>query len=191
MRRARTIIGLPIISLDEGVRVGRVRDLVFDPDNRAIAALVVNEPSWGRDAELIPVDRVRSFGRDAVTIHSLRAVIKARSRRDLDRLYRSGVTFDGLLVMTEGGNYLGLIDEVILDDHAGVVAYEISTGFAKDVNQGKCQIPADEALTVGRDVALFPDGVESLVLQPSAIVAPAEERNPAELVHLRPARKSA
>src|SRR5712692_1989481 len=114
MRRARTLIGLPIISLAEGIRVGEIRDLVFDPDRRTIAALVVSEASWRRDAEIVPLDRVRSFGRDAVTIHNLGGLVKARSDVDLYQLMTSGITLDGLLVMTEGGNYLGILEEIVV-----------------------------------------------------------------------------
>jgi len=183
MRRARTIIGLPVISLAEGVRVGEVKDVVFDPDGRKIAALVITEASWRQDAEIIPMDKVRSFGRDAVTIHALDGLIGARTDRDLNRLFASDVKLDGLLVMTEGGNYLGILEEIIVGLHGEMIAYEISTSFAEDVQQGKSLIPADEAVTVGRDVASFPDGIERLItheladlvepINPPVVEAPA------------------
>ncbi len=163
MRRARTIIGLPIISLAEGLRVGQVRDLVFDPDARTIAALVVSEASWHRDAEIVPIDKVRSFGRDAITIFDLAGLIEARSNRTLYELLTSDVKLDGLLAMTEGGNYLGIIEEIMVGPRGEMLAYEISSGFTEDVQRGKCLLPANEALTVGRDVATFPDGIERLV----------------------------
>src|ERR1051326_5151577 len=125
MRRAREIIGLPIISLAEGLRVGHVRDIVFNPANRAIAALVVADATWRRDAELIPLDKVRSFGQDAVTIYNLAGLIKARSDRALFRLFNSGVKLDGLLVMTEGGNYLGILEEILVGQHGEMISYEI------------------------------------------------------------------
>src|SRR5437879_6764975 len=99
MRRARTIVGLPIISLAEGVQAGKVRDLVFDPAKRTIAALVVSDATWRHDAELIPIEAVRSFGRDAVTIHNLTGLVNARSQPELEALLTSGVKLDGLLVM--------------------------------------------------------------------------------------------
>lgn len=163
MRRAHTIIGLPIISLAEGIRVGEIRDIVFDPDRRTIAGLVVTEANWRHDAEIVPIDRVRSFGRDAVTIHSMTGLVKARTDETLSKLMGSGVKLDGLLVMTEGGNYLGIIEEIVVGPKGEMVAYEISAGFAEDLSRGKCLLPADEALTVGRDVATFPDGLESLI----------------------------
>jgi|SRR5579885_2043454 uncharacterized protein YrrD len=163
MRRARTIIGLPIISLAEGVRVGEVKDLVFDPNGRKIAALVVSEASWRHDAEIIPMEKVHSFGRDAVTILALDGLIRARTDRDLNRLLTSDIKLDGLLVMTEGGNYLGILEEIIVGSQGEMIAYEISTSFAEDVQHGKYHLPANEALTVGRDVATFPDGIERLM----------------------------
>jgi uncharacterized protein YrrD len=186
MRRARTVIGLPIISLAEGLRVGQVRDLVFDPDKRTVAALVVHDGTWRHDAELVPVEKIRSFGRDAITIFDMSGVAKARARRDLNRLFTSGVKLDGLLVMTEGGNYLGILEEIILGAHAEMLAYEISAGFAQDVNQGKCLLPANEALTVGRDVATFPDGVETLLTRQFTDLVPAEEHTPADVRLLHP-----
>jgi len=175
MRRARTVIGLPIISLAEGLRVGQVKDLVFDPDGRTIAALIVSEATWRRDAELVPIEKVRSFGRDAITIYDLSGLIEARSNRELYELFTADVKIDGLLAMTEGGNYLGIIEEVMLGPHGEMLAYEISTGFAEDVHRGKCLLPANEALTVGRDVATFPDGIESLVIRQRSGVDVAEE----------------
>lgn len=186
MRRARTIIGLPIISLAEGLRIGQVRDVVFNPDARSIAALVIRDGTWRSDAELIPIDHVRSFGRDAVTIHNVRGVIKARANRDLYRLFSSGVKLDGLLVMTETGNYLGTIEEILLGDHAEMLAYEISAGFAEDVNKGKSLLPANEAITIGRDVATFPDGIETLLTRQFTDVAPAVDGVPADVRLLHP-----
>lgn len=188
MRRARTIIGLPIISLAEGLRVGEVRDVVFDPAGRTIAALVISEASWRRDAELVPMEKVRSFGRDAITIYDLSGLIAARTSRGLYDLFTSEVKLNDLLAMTEGGNYLGIVEEVMLGPRGEMLAYEISAGFTEDVHHGKCLLPADEALTVGRDVALFPDGVESLVVRQGAEIETGEGR-PAngELRVLQPA----
>jgi uncharacterized protein YrrD len=190
MRRARTIVGLPIVSLAEGLRVGQVRDIVFDPDNRTIAALVVSEATWRHDAELIPMEHVRSFGRDAVTINSLAGLVKARGQPQLSKLLTSGVKLDGLLVMTEGGNYLGILDEMLVGPKGEMLAYEISVGFAEDVNHGKCLLPADEALTVGRDVATFPDGVERLASQPLPDVElePAQALPAGEVRALQPVK---
>ncbi|HVC33711.1 MAG TPA: PRC-barrel domain-containing protein, partial [Chloroflexota bacterium] len=173
MRRARTIIGLPIISLAEGLRVGHVRDLVFDPGDRSVVALVVSEASWRHDAELVPIDKVRNFGRDAVTIFDLDGLIESRTDRDLFELLTADVKLDGLLAMTDGGNFLGAIEEVMLGPRGEMLAYEISAGFTDDVHRGKCLLPANEALTVGHDVATFPDGIEALVVHPSAEVEAA------------------
>ncbi|MGH2458012.1 MAG: PRC-barrel domain-containing protein [Chloroflexota bacterium] len=177
MRRARTVIGLPIISLAEGVRVGHVKDLVFDPDSRTVAALVVSEPSWRHDAELVPIAKVRSFGRDAITMYDLAGLIQSRSTRDLYDLFVADVKLDGLLAMTEGGNYLGTVEEIMLGPRGEMIAYEISAGFTEDVHRGKCLLPANEALTVGHDVATFPDGIESLLIREGAALEAVEEHS--------------
>jgi uncharacterized protein YrrD len=165
MRRARTIIGLPVVSLAEGIRVGEIRDVVFDPERQRIAGLIVAEATWRHDAEVVPIDRIRSFGRDAITIHNLEGLIKAHADPELNKLVTSGIKLDGLLVMTEGGNYLGILEEIVVGPGGEMIAYEISAGFAEDLNRGKCLIPAEEAVTVGKDVATFPDGVEALIVR--------------------------
>lgn len=178
MRRARSVIGLPIISLAEGLRVGRVQDLIFDPAARSVAALLVREASWHREAELVPIAKVRSFGRDAITIYDLSGLIAARANRQLYDLYASTVKLEGLLVMTEGGSYLGIIEDIRLGPRGEMVAYEISIGFTEDVQRGRCLIPAADALTVGRDVATFPDGTEQhLTRELEASEITAETRN--------------
>lgn len=188
MRRARTVVGLPIISLAEGLRVGTVKDLVFNPAGRMVAALVISEAGWRRDAELVPIAKVRSFGRDAITIFDLSGLITARTDRALYELFASDVKLDGLLAMTEGGNYLGTIEEVLLGPRGEMLSYEISAGFTEDVHRGRYLLPADEALTVGRDVATFPDGVESLLIQHEpALEASAEHRANGEILTLQSA----
>ena len=68
MRRAKTLLNLPIISLSDGRVVGHIRDVIFDPQSARIAGFLVREAGWLLDALVVPSDRVRSLGRDAVTV---------------------------------------------------------------------------------------------------------------------------
>ena len=174
MRRAKTLLDLPIISLADGLIVGRVRDVVFDPTGGRIAGLLVREASLLSDARVVPLERIRSFGRDAVTVPDRSAVQPSLRVRPVRRLLNSGVRLTGLHVLTEGGRDLGTIDEVFVGKAGEIVGYELNPGMVEETMRGKRLIPGAEMLTAGPDAAIVPERVEQLIRRPEQDVEALE-----------------
>ncbi|MBI2941060.1 MAG: PRC-barrel domain-containing protein [Chloroflexi bacterium] len=166
MRRAKTVLQLPVVSLADGLRIGIVRDILFDCAGRRIAAFIVAEAGWLKDTQVIPMEQVRSYGRDALTVFNSqsKAIVPASSIRAISRLLHNGVCLTGLHMLTEGGDDLGTIEEIFIAPDGGMVGYEISAGIVRDTMHGRRFVPATEALTVGPDAAIVPDHVEQFVL---------------------------
>jgi sporulation protein YlmC with PRC-barrel domain len=101
--RADKLKGMAVVSIDDGAKVGRVDDVMFDTRPPHVLALRVDS---GNQPLLIPFDQVRSIGSDAVTVQSASVAVSGRavnaadaqpSLRDLSRLK----------VVDESGAFLG------------------------------------------------------------------------------------
>jgi uncharacterized protein YrrD len=187
VRRAKTLHNLPVISLADGLVLGHVRDVVFDPPGGRIAGLLLREATLLTDALVIPLDKVRSLGRDAVTVPTRASVLPSIRVRAVRRLLFSGVRLTGLHILTEGGRDLGAIEEVFIGSGGEIIGYELSPGVVEATLHGKRLAPGIELITAGPDAAVFSERVVELIQQPEAEVAALEaaeseagEREPGE-----------
>ncbi|MGQ9512326.1 PRC-barrel domain-containing protein [Thermodesulfitimonas sp.] len=81
MRKSKELLGMPVVSLEEGLRVGRVTGLVVDPAAKTVAALIVEKGGLFREQRFIPFPQVYSIGANAVTLHrSQQAAKEVRSK---------------------------------------------------------------------------------------------------------------
>lgn len=151
------LVGLNVVSLDAGERLGNVSDLAFAADGRAIETLEVSggggvladEPPRVR---WLAADRVHAVGPDALTIAGAADLLEAAPRED-------AVRFGQLLkrkVVTEGGTHVGEVASVEFDEHGmAVISFEVSPGFFKSNRL----VPADQLVTIGQEVVIVTDAV--------------------------------
>ncbi|UUZ89395.1 PRC-barrel domain-containing protein [Paenibacillus sp. P25] len=69
MRRARDIIGLPIICVRSGKQAGTVKDLLLGSDWQA-EALLLETKHWFSEVTCIEWNDILALGEDAVTIET-------------------------------------------------------------------------------------------------------------------------
>jgi len=114
----RSATGRKLISRASAGELGVVGHFVVDADERRIAALVVGR---GKKAQLVDWAQVSGFGPDAVMViddGALRAPVGDREQAAAD----GRLDLIGKRVLTEQGNALGVLDDVIFDASTGAVA---------------------------------------------------------------------
>src|SRR3954449_1938874 len=79
MRKGKTVIGKPILSLEDGLRVQEVKDVILGAENDAIVGLLVDEGGLFSGSHVVPMEEVTSIRRDAVVVRSQQSVISANS----------------------------------------------------------------------------------------------------------------
>jgi len=160
MRRAKELIGLPVLTFDTGRKIREVKDILIDPEENLVLALLVDEGGWASEAKVLPFDQIHSIGPDAVIVETERAIIPASASRRIHAALGKDRIIIGTRVFTEDGRDLGTVDDVFLDEKTGRVSgYEVSGGFFADTARGKRFMPAPKTLTFGRDVAFVPSDV--------------------------------
>ena len=157
MRRAKDVIGLTILSLSSGRKLGSVKDVLFDPETNRILAVLVDEGGWFDKARVVPFGSIRSFGRDAVIVPDDTVVVPADSDPVIKRALDRGKVVVGMEVYTTDGRYLGKIDEVVFDEQTGQVqGFEVSGGLVAETLRGKHFVSAAETRATGLQVAFVP-----------------------------------
>jgi uncharacterized protein YrrD len=151
MRRAREIVGLPVLSLKSGDQIGWVQDVVFDQDSRKISGILLESAHIFHSRKGIPREVVAAVGKDALTVsdHVVREI--------------SGVKWSekvGNQVFTQGGEAKGTIEDVFLDDSAeSIVGFEVSDGLFSDLLEGRGTILQENVMVDGKDVLIVEDQV--------------------------------
>lgn len=161
MRRSRQYLSLPVVTLEEGKEIGRVRGLVVNHHSGEIAALLVQRGSIFREQKVIPYPRVVSVGNSALTIQKSSSAERLTSLPQILNLVKENVQLKGSRVITEGGTALGHVAEYLVNPETGKIeAFEISGTPAESLFKGRAFLPAEEVRTIGKDVLVVRRGAE-------------------------------
>ncbi len=64
----------------------------------------------------------------------------------------------GKRLISQGGDDLGVIDDLVFDPVSGAIAgYQVSGGVVRDLLEGKDYIPVAAGLIIGKDAVICPD----------------------------------
>ncbi|PKM81437.1 MAG: photosystem reaction center subunit H [Firmicutes bacterium HGW-Firmicutes-14] len=161
MKKSRKFISMPIVSLEEGIQIGSVRNLVVDPAKQDIAAIIVDQRRWFREQKIIPYAKVRSIGNDAITIDQSANVQKSVSLPQILKLMKENINPIGARVITESGTVLGEVDEYYIDEETGkILQLEISGKLLESLFKGKGLMSAEYIRTFGSKIIVVRDGTE-------------------------------
>ncbi len=172
MRKSRQFLSLPVVSLEEGKEIGRIRGLVVNPQAGEIAALLVQRGGIFAEQKVIPYPRVVSVGNNALTVQKASSAEKLTSLPQILNLVKENVQLKGSRVITEGGTALGYVVDFFVDPSTGkITSYEISGKSPESIWKGKALLPAEEVRTIGKDVLVVRQGAEESLKQGEGALA--------------------
>ena len=112
MARYERIKGLPVITVAEGTQVGKVDDLVIDPDRKAVSWLRLHTGGMlGGERMWVSVATVHGLGEHAVTINAQTDVLAPADAPEADTLVKARRGIIGTKVITENGERLGVVGD--------------------------------------------------------------------------------
>lgn len=161
MRRRGEVAGLPVVVIDSGRTLGRVKDAVFDLGRGRLTGLIVS--CRGVDA-FLTFDEVHNLGQTAVTVGAEAVLVPmpaAAAGEASSTTEPAGPFPKGRRVLTRDGQVLGQVDDVIFDPDSGAVwGYEITGGFISDFINGRKAVPLTEEIVIGPDAVIVPEADE-------------------------------
>jgi sporulation protein YlmC with PRC-barrel domain len=148
--KASALKGMAVVSMADGVRIGRVEDVLFDTVALRIAALALTT-TGGRS--ILPFSSVRSIGADAVTVESESSAQVAAVEVSAGNVLRGLDDLMGLKVVTGQGNHIGDVREVLVDQASGTLTeLEAHRGGMLGVGGTSVMIPSSAIRGIGPDL---------------------------------------
>ncbi|MDQ3327221.1 MAG: PRC-barrel domain-containing protein [Chloroflexota bacterium] len=192
-RKGKDLVGMPIVSFADGEKIGDVKDILFDPEQNRVVALLTSEGGFLSSARAILWQNLKTVGHDAILVPDRSAEIKADSDRYLKRIMENDNILKKTKVYTEDGRDLGEIGDMFIDDSTGeVVGYEVSGGMLASKLKGMKFMPAPDTLTVGQDAAFVPNEVgDAMQAQVGGLQGTAQDLGASASSQLSTARDAA
>lgn len=165
MKKSVDILGLPIISITEGIELGKAKSLVINPATGAVAALAIDDGKWYLGAKLLPFSAITGLGEYAVTIENSNSVVLYSENPEYEKLLIAEIAVIGTKVLSKTGRILGKVNEIIVDLSGKITACEV-----EDSNGDITHLPAQRVLTFGKEVLIVGETEEAALPQAAATV---------------------
>ncbi|MGA8942396.1 MAG: PRC-barrel domain-containing protein [Thermoactinomyces sp.] len=160
MRKSQEVIGLSIIHLQTGKKLGTVCDLLFD-ERQKLRGIVLEEGGLFKRQKFIPMSDVVSIGKDAVVVDNEQPAPNPQNNKWIG-LYTGQKRLKGRTILTDKGYEVGFVENVYFLEEVGtLIGYELSDGIINDIREGRKWLKANKPLVWGKDVLIAsPDQIE-------------------------------
>lgn len=172
MIKLQQLVGLPVLVIHSGKRVGTVKDAWFDEHWR-LKGLILEVAKWfAYHVRVVEWADVLTCGEDTVIIASEQSVRSMKPKTIQRAFYTGIVKLKDLPVVTVHGVQLGSVSDVYFFPFQGtqIVGYELTDGFVSDLMEGRkwLKAPSDpDDVLLGEDAIIVP-AVSEAELEPVA-----------------------
>lgn len=160
MKKTKEILGLPIISISDGVEVGKVKSIIINADKGAIDYVVVDSGIQILSARVIPTEYILGVGEYALTIENEDAINDISKIPAAIDLLQKNIQVKGTKVLTKKGRLIGEIGDIYVDeeDNCSIIGLE----YIADITKKTIRIiPRESIITFGKNLIVVKDDVES------------------------------
>ena len=154
MARYEFVKGLPVITMAEGKQIGKIDDLVIDPERKAVGWLRLHSGGMGMlggERLWVPTAAIHGVGEDAVTINAEADARTPADAPDAVALVKAKRGVIGSKVLTEKGEHVGEVRDFEFDPITFALT-SLSVPPAMNAVGEILTIAGDKVLTIGEDM---------------------------------------
>lgn len=167
MKKTQKILGLPIISISNGLEVGKVKSIIINADRGAIDYIVVDSGIQIFSARVIPTEDVLGIGEYALTIENESVITDISRIPAAIQLLQNDIRVKGTKVLTKKGRLIGEIGDIYIDDNDNCKITGLE--FIADITQKTIRlIPRDTVITFGKNLTVVKEDIETSLLDTPA-----------------------
>ncbi|MDF2925041.1 MAG: hypothetical protein K0R57_3955 [Paenibacillaceae bacterium] len=157
MRSARDLIGLPVLDIVTGKRVGTVKDFLISQAWH-MHGIVLDYKSWFGAARYVGWGCICSAGSDALIINSKVSIKKFKEIPGTYYLCSGKSKLTGLPLISAEGIQMGHLEDVYFSPKMedSIVGLELSDGLLTDLQEGRRRIPVPAGARRGEDAITVP-----------------------------------
>jgi uncharacterized protein YrrD len=151
MRKISALVGIAVIDVKDGTKIGEVEEVVVSPDDLRLLGFVVGSGRFlGHEEHIVEASDIRSIGDDAITVDGHEAARTSEASTEAFREARSGKRrLEGKKVITEKGSVLGTVSDALLDEEGKQLSALLIGG---GLLQSAESLHIDRVASVGPDV---------------------------------------
>jgi uncharacterized protein YrrD len=165
--RGTDLNGLPVVSIAAGEALAEVKDVVYSPERGAVLGFTLNKRGFftGRMRDVLAYSDVAAVGRDAVMVRDTSAVDQGGQELTKVVSDSSERNVIGDEVLTDGGQRLGTVIDVVVEVQGGrVVGYELEGDKDLQAHAGRPMlVPLPATFAVSGTVLMVPASVETFI----------------------------
>jgi uncharacterized protein YrrD len=163
MKKTQEMMGLPIISISDGMEVGKVKSIIINAEKGAIDYIVVESGIQILGARVIPTEYILGIGEYALTIENESAINDISKIPAAIDLLQKNILVRGTKVLTKKGRLIGEIGDIYVDEDESCRIMGLE--YIADITQKKIRlIPRSNVITFGKNLIVVTDDVESNLL---------------------------
>lgn len=163
MKKTQKILGLPIISISDGLEVGKVKSIIINADRGAIDYIVVDSGIQIFSARVIPTEDVLGIGEYALTIENESVITDISRIPAAIQLLQNDIRVKGTKVLTKKGSLIGEIGDIYIDENNSCKITGLE--FIADITQKRIRlIPRDTVITFGKNLTVVKEDFENSFL---------------------------
>lgn len=156
MKKGLMLIGLPVIAIEEGKKVGQVIDLLINPHTMRLAFLLVGQDSRYIDLRLLSFPEVIGLGEYAVTTENEEELYCVEDRPEVRECLEASIDVMNKIVLTRRGDLEGMVEDFCIDDRSGEIIELEYKAVRHDMRLEKIKI--QDIVSLGQDVVIIQEG---------------------------------
>jgi uncharacterized protein YrrD len=163
MKKTQEVLGLPIISISDGVEVGKVKSILINAIEGTVDYIVVDSGIQILSARVISTSSVLGMGEYALTIENDSAINDIGRIPAAIDLLQKNIQVKGSKVLTKKGRLIGEIGDFYFDEDNSCRITGLE--YIADITHKKVRIiPRNNVITFGKNLIVVTEDVESRLL---------------------------
>ena len=155
MIKTKEVVGLPVIVLNDGNQIGKVKDIYFDNSSRKVVAIEMAEKAglFKKVESFILIDKIHSIGKDAVTVEEVDHSVGSEVSKELGDYKASSLI--GRNILLENGSTIGKIGEINFNFPEGdILSFAINDPKNSLFGGEKGTIDIQKVRAIGKDALI-------------------------------------
>lgn len=163
MKKTEEILGLPIISISNGLEIGRVKSVIINADKGAIDYVVVDSETQIFSARAISASDILGIGEYALTIENEDVIKDISKTPSAIELLQKNIQIKDTKVLTKKGRLVGKIGDFYVDEENK--CFINSLEFISDKDQGMVKIvPRTHVITFGKNLIVVEEDIDNVLV---------------------------
>ncbi len=158
------VLGLPVISASNGLKIGNLKDVVFSKENKGVIAFVMEKGGNPVKGNVVMLHDVLSLGNDALIVSNPDCLLNYRKfKKSFEKSEK--IELRGLKIYTRQGEDIGVVQDILFDYRTGKVeGVQVSDGLVQDILRGRSILPFIGKVEISNSNILIENGaVEEMV----------------------------